>query len=185
MTDEKDFPQDEAPDEDDLDADLEEDFDEDDLDDDFDEDDFDEEDLDDYEEVGERDPVAAIQDTLESFLSTADVEAAYGETIINGDTLIIPTAEVLAVLGIGMGSGYGSGGDREGQNPGEGGGSGGGGGGRVFSRPVAVVIASPEGVRVEPVVDVTKIVLAFLTAFGFMFTLLGRMRSPRRSLTDN
>ena len=54
-----------------------------------------------------------------------------------------------------------------------------GGGGRTFSRPVAVVIVGPEGVRVEPVMDVTKVALAALTAFGFMFSMLGRMRRGR------
>jgi len=49
----------------------------------------------------------------------------------------------------------------------------------VFSRPVAVIIAAPEGVRVEPVVDVTKIGLAALTAAGFMFGMWMRMARPR------
>jgi uncharacterized spore protein YtfJ len=68
--------------------------------------------------------------------------------------------------------------DPEGAVP-EGEGFGGGGGGRVFSRPVAVIIAAPEGVRVEPVVDVTKIGLAALTAAGFMFGMWMRMTRPR------
>jgi hypothetical protein len=42
-----------------------------------------------------------------------------------------------------------------------------------------VVINSPEGVRVEPVVDVTKIALAALTAAGFMIGMLFKMtRGP-------
>jgi hypothetical protein len=45
---------------------------------------------------------------------------------------------------------------------------------------VAVVIASPEGVRVEPVVDPTKIALAALTAAGFMLGMFFRMSNPRR-----
>jgi uncharacterized spore protein YtfJ len=56
-----------------------------------------------------------------------------------------------------------------------GGGGGGGGGGRVLSRPVAIIIASPDNVRVEPVVDVTKISLAALTAGGFILGMLLRM----------
>jgi hypothetical protein len=54
----------------------------------------------------------------------------------------------------------------------------------VFSRPVAVIIASPEGVRVEPVVDVTKIALAALTAAGFMVGMLLRMNRPRKNMPN-
>ena len=126
-----------------------------------------------------------LQNTLEEFLVTADVHAVYGEPIEHGDTLIIPTAEVLCGMGVGAGYGLGTspeseaGGDR-GVSSGSGGG--GGGGGRVFSRPVAVIVSSPQGVRVEPVIDVTKIALASLTAAGFMAGMLLRMLSPKKAL---
>jgi uncharacterized spore protein YtfJ len=61
-------------------------------------------------------------------------------------------------------------------------GSGGGGGGRILSRPVAVVIASPEGIRVEPVLDITKIALAGLTAMGFMVGMMFRMSRRHHAL---
>lgn len=149
---------------------------------------FSDEDLSDMDfdegELVDGDPaIDLIQDTLDTFLNAASVEAAYGEPVVSGDATIIPTAEVLAVMGFGVGSGYGSSPqEEEGQKPSAGGGSGGGGGGRVLSRPVAVIVASDEGVRVEPVVDVTKIALAALTAGGFMFTMLARMlRGPREN----
>jgi hypothetical protein len=47
---------------------------------------------------------------------------------------------------------------------------------------VAVVVASAEGVRVEPVLDVTKIALAALTAMGFMVGMMFRMSSRRHAL---
>jgi uncharacterized spore protein YtfJ len=59
-------------------------------------------------------------------------------------------------------------------------GGGGGGGGRIFSRPVAVIVASPQGVEVKPVLDTTKIALAAVTAFGFMFSMMARMRRGPR-----
>jgi uncharacterized spore protein YtfJ len=122
--------------------------------------------------------VEAIQETFERFLETANVDRVYGEPIQHGDTLIIPTAEVLAGLGFGMGYGYGQGeGTESGPTPG-GGGSGGGGGGRVLSRPVAVIVATPDGVRVQEVVDPTKIALAALTAAGFMIGMIARMMRP-------
>ncbi len=57
-----------------------------------------------------------------------------------------------------------------------GGGVGGGGGGRTLSRPVASIVVDPNGVRVEPIVDVTKLWLAALTAAGFCFAMLARMQ---------
>lgn len=121
--------------------------------------------------------IDTIKQTLDKFLDTADVSAVYGQPIQNGDTLIIPTAEVLS--GMGFGLVYGGGRDAEGD---AGSGSGGGGGGRVLSRPVAVIIASTDEVRVEPVVDITKVALAALTASGFMMGMLLRMMGgPRAS----
>lgn len=122
------------------------------------------------------------QDTMEEFLAAADVRVVYGEPIQHEDTLIIPTAEILCGLGFGVGSGVGSGTDANTEKPSMGKGSGGGGGGRILSRPVAVVVASPEGVRVEPVLDVTKIALAALTAMGFMVGMMFRMSSRRHAL---
>jgi uncharacterized spore protein YtfJ len=68
--------------------------------------------------------------------------------------------------------------EMSGTNSGSGGG--GGGGGRIFSRPVAVVVSSPEGVHVHEVVDPTKIALAAITASGFMVSMLFRMLKPKR-----
>lgn len=158
-------------------------------------------------ETSEADQTFAIlQDTIDSFMATASVEAVYGEPIKEGDTLIIPTSEIVAAMAFGVGSGHGEGygnsdedekaaegkeeekkkdeSKKENISGGSGSGRGGGGGGRVFSRPVAVIIASPEGVRVEPVVDATKILLALFTTLAFMFGMLARLRSPRKSLIN-
>ena len=125
-----------------------------------------------------------FQNTIEEFLATADVRTVYGEPIGHGDTVIIPTAEVLCGLGFGIGSGGGTSTEEKQDQPSQGFGIGGGGGGRVLSRPVAVVVASPEGVRVEPVVDITKIALAGLTALGFMVGMMMRMSSRRRAFPE-
>jgi uncharacterized spore protein YtfJ len=123
-----------------------------------------------------------FQDTMEEFLAAADVRVVYGEPIEHDDTMIIPTAEVLCGLGFGVGSGGATDTEHNPDKPSQGSGSGGGGGGRILSRPVAVVIASSEGVRVEPVVDITKIALAGLTALGFMVGMMFRMSSRRHAL---
>lgn len=124
----------------------------------------------------------AYQDTMEEFFAAADVRVVYGEPIMHEDTMIIPTAEILCALGFGVGRGGATDTHEHPENPSQGSGSGGGAGGRVLSRPVAVVVASPEGVRVEPVFDITKIALAALTAMGFMVGMMFRMSSRRRAL---
>ena len=130
------------------------------------------------EAEGSAQAIDTVQSTLERFLDTADVKHVYGEPIQHGDTVVIPTAEVLTGLGFGAGSGFGTG------QEGEGSGGGGGGGGRTFSRPVAVVVVSPEGVRVQEVVDPTKIALAAITAGGFMVGMLMRLISPKRAMKE-
>lgn len=114
-----------------------------------------------------------IQDTMDKFLGAADVDAVYGEPLVQGDVVILPTAEVLSVAGFGIGSGYGTNQENEESQIGSGGG--GGGGGRVLSRPVAIIVNSPDGVYIEPVIDVTKIALAALTAAGFMVSMVAKM----------
>jgi uncharacterized spore protein YtfJ len=128
--------------------------------------------------------IQSIQDTMDMFLGTADVTAVYGEPVLHGHEMIIPAAEVLC--GMGFGVGYGSGGTEK-EDKGEPtvpGGGGGGGGGRSFARPVAVIIAGPEGTRVDPVIDITKIVMAFFTALGFMASFAIRSRHAERKITD-
>ena len=123
-----------------------------------------------------------IQNTMDTFLRAGNVEAVYGAPIRQGEAIVIPAAEVLSIAGFGLGSGSGSRGDAD---PGQtGSGSGGGGGGRVFARPVAAIVISPGGVRVEPVVDVTKLALAALTTLGFMASLLRQMTRSKPPRLD-
>jgi hypothetical protein len=49
-----------------------------------------------------------------------------------------------------------------------------------LGRPVAVISVGPAGVQVEPVVDITKIGLALITALGAMFMMLRKMRQAGR-----
>jgi uncharacterized spore protein YtfJ len=129
-----------------------------------------------------------IDATLDRFLDAASVDMVYGEPIQHGSTLIIPSAELLAVLGFGLGAGSFARPQEqqaeeetdEKENGGSGYAGGGGGGGRIFSRPVAVIVASSEGVVVKPVVDATKIALAAITAAGFMFSMFSHMRRGPR-----
>jgi uncharacterized spore protein YtfJ len=120
-----------------------------------------------------------MQDSIDAFLKKTGVEAVYGPPVKDGDTLVIPMAEVLSTVGFGLG--YSSGMTKPGADLNNTDGLGGGGGGYGFSRPVAVIISSPQGVRVEPVVDVTKLGLAALTVLGFMFSMMARIRRGKIS----
>jgi uncharacterized spore protein YtfJ len=117
-------------------------------------------------------------DVMERFLASADVAKVYAAPIAHGDRLLIPAAEVFAAAGFGMGSGAGELGQRAGRGR-RGGGSGGGGGGSTLARSVAVIVSSPEGVEVRPVIDVTKIALAALTAAGFVWAAWRKTAKPK------
>jgi hypothetical protein len=45
-----------------------------------------------------------------------------------------------------------------------------------MARPVAIIEIGPNGARVEPVIDPTKIALAFLTMLLTVFSMGARMR---------
>ena len=104
-------------------------------------------------------------------------DAVFSQPITVGDHTIINASEYSATLGMGYGGGGGMG-----PNPEEttqqanGYGGGGGGGGATMSRPVAAIIVSPSGVRVEPIVDVTKIAITMFTALGAMALALRKMK---------
>ena len=124
--------------------------------------------------------VRAVQGPLEKFMEAARVEAVVGKPIQHGDSLAIPTAEIVNTMGFGMGTGQVT--DEAKDEANAGGGSGGGAGGRILVRPVAVIVMSPAGVRVEPVVDVTKLALAAFTAAGFIGAMIWRMSRSRLAL---
>ncbi len=111
---------------------------------------------------------------LGQLVTTARVDAIFGQPVERGDTTVIPCSEV--AVGMGMGSGSGPV-DEKGNLTG--GGSGGGGGAR--GRPVAAIVITKEGVRVEPIFDLTKIVLASLTTGTFILLWVGRLFLMRRS----
>lgn len=127
--------------------------------------------------VLEEKPVGSAEvfgQTIDRYISTANVNSVYAKPIRQGETVIIPAAEVMCGFGFGYGEGTGASGENKG------GGSGGGGGGQTFSRPVAVIVCTPDGVSVQPVIDRSKLWMAALTAAGFMLYTLGKMRRPRR-----
>ena len=120
------------------------------------------------------------RELVEKLFSVAEPGAVFGEPVQVGEHTVITASEVTVGMGFGSGGGFGSGSqaeeDGEGNQEGSGGGFGSGGGGGAGGRPVAAIIAGPDGVRIEPIVDVTKLGLAALTTLGGMFLALNRMR---------
>ena len=122
---------------------------------------------------------------MEKLLAAARPGAVFGEPVKAGNYTLITASEIGAGGGFGLAGGGVSPVDISREAPGEkkedsSGGSGIGGGGGSAGRPVAAIIIGPEGVRVEPVVDVTKIALAVFTTAGAMLLMLGKMNSMSR-----
>jgi uncharacterized spore protein YtfJ len=121
---------------------------------------------------------------MEKLFAVAQPGAVYGEPVASGEYAVITASEILVAAGSGYGVGGGTGAETleeetavEGEeDEGTGFGGGGAGGGVSMGRPVATINIGPNGVQVQPVVDVTKIGLAFFTTIGAMLMMLGRMR---------
>jgi uncharacterized spore protein YtfJ len=125
-----------------------------------------------------------IRESVEKLFTVAQPGTVFGEPVRSEGYTVIPTNEVMVGMGIGFGGGTGSGPRPENAAPDaaapSGTGGGGGGGGGAQGRPVAVVVISPQGVEVKPVVDATKVAITLFTAMGAMWIALGRMRQMAR-----
>jgi uncharacterized spore protein YtfJ len=101
--------------------------------------------------------------------------AVFSQPITNGPYTVITASEVTVGMGAGYGGGGGVGPDNdEGETAASG--FGGGGGGTAMARPVAAIIIEPDGVRVEPIMDPTKIAVAFFTTFISILMTLTKLR---------
>jgi uncharacterized spore protein YtfJ len=136
--------------------------------------------------------VSAVQNqeqagkVVDRLISVAQPGSVFSAPVTAGEYTLITACEVSAAVGMGFGIGVGTGsGPASGEGAGttqsgEGGGGGGGGGGGSMARPVATISVGPNGVQVQPIVDVTKITIAFFTAFGSMLFMFGRMARRHR-----
>ena len=103
------------------------------------------------------DQIERVQQQLTSGLDrlmSVSADRVFREPVRVGETVVIPAATIQ--FGGGFGFGFGMQQDNNG--------AGGGGGGWNDGRPVAVIEAGPAGVRVRPVVDVTRIGLVLVAA---------------------
>lgn len=128
--------------------------------------------------------IDAVLKKIDRLFDAARPEAVFAPPLTAEGRTIIGASEVFLWAGVGGGGGMGPAvtDERAPLQVDEGGlGAGAGGGGIVHGRPVAVVIVDGDGVRVEPVVDATKIGLAALTVLGSALVMLFRIwRGARR-----
>ncbi len=112
---------------------------------------------------------------MDKVLSAAQPGAVYGAPVAKDGYTVITANEVMAGGGYGYGKGSGTAPATPDQpqetSPG---GIGGGGGGGGFSngRPVAAIVIGPDGVQIQPIVDVTKLGIAGITAWIAIITTL-------------
>ena len=128
---------------------------------------------------------------IEKIYGAARPGAVFGEPVTNGGYTVITAQEISSGGGFGSGMGFGSSpasstrnaeaGDATSPTTGAdaGGGGGIGGGGGAMSRPVAVIIIGPDEVRIEPIIDRTKVALAGITMLVAMAAMFGRMMRRR------
>lgn len=106
--------------------------------------------------------------TLGQLVTTARADTIFGQPVERDNATVIPCSEI--AVGVGMGSGRGPV-DAQGNPTG----NGSGGGGAARGRPVAAIVITKDGVRVEPIFDLTRIVLASLTTGAFILFWVGRL----------
>lgn len=130
----------------------------------------------------------AANELMARLFDISKPEAVYSEPVTVGDYTVINALELTAGMGVGYGGGGGisakedaSTGKESAENSDAGFGGGGGGGGSTMARPVASIIVGPDGVRVEPIFDITKIIVTFFTTFFSMMITVGKMRKFRQT----
>ncbi len=100
---------------------------------------------------------------FEESRATASVQAVFGQPETRGEVTVIPAASVRYGVGFGMGANTPEVAEEAGTQ-----GLGGGGGAASRSRPVAVIEITPTQVRVHPVIDYGRLVMAGICALVWL-----------------
>jgi uncharacterized spore protein YtfJ len=124
----------------------------------------------------ERAQTAELPNLLDRVVAAAHPNVVFGHPVESAGHTVITASEVAAGGGFGFGGGSGpsvaeGGTATEGQASGHGAGGGGG----SMGRPVAVISIGPGGVKVDPIVDVTKLGIAGISAWAAIALFLARM----------
>ena len=128
------------------------------------------------------------REIIEKVFAAARREAVFGEPVHADGYTVITASDITAGGGFGFGGGSGPlpdapaeavpASDRKPAPPCGGGGV--GAGVTALARPVAAIVVSADGVEVKPIVDVTKVALAGITAWAAMAVMLVRIDRARR-----
>lgn len=116
---------------------------------------------------------------LGKLTEAASPDAVFGKPIQQGETTVITANAVTVGLGYGVGGSLHSKTKADNDDYQEVNG-GGGGGGSTRARPVAVITIGKEGVKVEPIIDITRICLAFFSMFGALFVAMQKMKKTTK-----
>lgn len=117
----------------------------------------------------------AVAATFERHFAVS-IDDLFGEPIVREDRTVFTAASIERMGGFGMGGGAGEGEGPGGEGAGTGSGAGGGGGGTLRARPVAVIEVSGDGLRVEPVIDFTNVLVTALLAVAAFLSFGRRIR---------
>jgi uncharacterized spore protein YtfJ len=120
-------------------------------------------------------PVDKMNETISKFVSASKVGEVYSEPRREGNVTVISCSEVSSWMFFGMG--FGLGGAPTTKKNGQGGGH--AGGGNTYARPVAAIEVTSTGVRVKPIIDITKIGLAAVASWGVAMTMIFRWMKHR------
>ena len=91
---------------------------------------------------------SGVDEGFDRLIGGLSADAVFGAPQEVGERIVFTAAAIERMGGFGFGGGF---------DESAGGGGGGGGGGRAEGRPVAVIEIDASGVRVQPVIDFTRI----------------------------
>jgi len=128
--------------------------------------------------------IKRLLDAIGEIREKADVNAVFGEPMTVEGRTIVPVAKVTYGFGMGMGhmamtepkaeaeTGMDQPQDQEVTEQGDG--TGGSGGGAMMAQPFAIIEVTPEGTKVEPIVNEQKLALAGSLLIGWSVFCLAR-----------
>lgn len=111
---------------------------------------------------GERDGNRSVIGPIEDMIRQIGIDKVFGSPVTQGDTTVIPVADLRT------GFGFGSGQDRTSGD------EGGGGGGALRLTPQGYIHITPEGVRYRPIYDVSTFVVGGAFVGWLLYRLFSR-----------
>ena len=113
----------------------------------------------------------SVVQVLGRLVDTMKTSSVFGQPIEYSDRIVIPCSNMSVNLGMGFGSGpVIQDSDQEKRRMG-----GGGGGGSAMGRPMAIIVMSKDGVSVQPIPDVTRIVVTALATAALTLMWFSRL----------